>query len=641
MLDLKKLAIICSAVAVVLFVNIALSITFDVSSIAEFQSALSSAGGNGESDTINVLPGTYYIDSTLTFWSGEDYTLTVIGAGTDSTILDGGDSMQAMEMITASSGGNIRLANLTIRNCQSDYGGGVYLETTSALITVDHCDFIDNNATMVGGGLNAYSNIGGFEVSYCNFIGNSSVRAGGLFLQSDAGTFMSLTHSNFEGNSANVDGGANMLYPLGAGVTLIVEDNTFTDNESGEFGGGCWVRLPAGNSIVNYHNNEFVGNSSTTAGDAGGSYIEIQSGYLDYSGNSYMQNSTIWNGGGAWIYCVSGTLSIRDNFYVQNTAEVNGGGISVGIDEGLLQFEHNILDSNYADNVGGGASVASIEAGVEIFHNTFYNNFGSEGRGLYAYFEYPAGSSEIYNNIFWLHGTAPLGGSGAVPIVARYSDIMGGEGQPWFGEGCIDANPLFADPGSRDFQITWDSYPADDELKSPCIDTGDPASENDPDDTRADMGALYYDQGTAIVDNSILPHNISLRAYPNPFNSSVTIAINAPVGAYCNTPLRIEIYDVAGMMVDVISQPLTELVEVSGGFAVSGATNAKLPSAQTGCKQGSESDFATLKRGGQALEPVRGGAYIWHPAPSLGSGVYLIQATVGKKTASKRIILLK
>ena len=29
---------------------------------------------------------------------------------------------------------------------------------------------------------------------------------------------------------------------------------------------------------------------------------------------------------------------------------------------------------------------------------------------------------------------------------------------------------------------------------SPCIDAGDPNSELDPDGTRADMGAFYYDQ---------------------------------------------------------------------------------------------------------------------------------------------------
>ncbi len=58
---------------------------------------------------------------------------------------------------------------------------------------------------------------------------------------------------------------------------------------------------------------------------------------------------------------------------------------------------------------------------------------------------------------------------------------------PLPGTGNISADPLFVDPLLQDFHL---------QSNSPCIDTGDPASPFDPDSTRADMGALYFDQNT-------------------------------------------------------------------------------------------------------------------------------------------------
>jgi hypothetical protein len=52
------------------------------------------------------------------------------------------------------------------------------------------------------------------------------------------------------------------------------------------------------------------------------------------------------------------------------------------------------------------------------------------------------------------------------------------------GTGNIDADPLWVDAGNGDYHL----LPA-----SPCIDTGDPSSPLDPDGTRADMGALPFE----------------------------------------------------------------------------------------------------------------------------------------------------
>ncbi len=120
------------------------------------------------------------------------------------------------------------------------------------------------------------------------------------------------------------------------------------------------------------------------------------------------------------------------------------------------------------------------------------------------------------------------------------------------------------------------------------------------------------------------PQSFAISAYPNPFNSSVTISLD--FGSESPKPLStIEIFDVNGRRI-----------------------GAWRRHAQPG--------FATVK-------PLRDGELIWQPAPSLGSGVYLVRArfdpstlrqaqgTAGSgqrsaqrpdgETATKRVVYLK
>jgi len=122
---------------------------------------------------------------------------------------------------------------------------------------------------------------------------------------------------------------------------------------------------------------------------------------------------------------------------------------------------------------------------------------------------------------------------------------------------------------------------------------------------------------SAISDPSpqtALPHTFAISAYPNPFNSAVTIAIDNPVGDGSPVPISVEIYDVNGRRVKTVTKP----VEVTVGFAVSSDINAKHPSTSSG------SVFFPLTKGGQ------GGSYIWRPDESLPSGVYLVRARFDK-----------
>ena len=108
---------------------------------------------------------------------------------------------------------------------------------------------------------------------------------------------------------------------------------------------------------------------------------------------------------------------------------------------------------------------------------------------------------------------------------------------------------------------------------------------------------------TAIEENppSARPEDIAIYAYPNPFNSAVTISVGAGF-----TPARVEIFDIAGrivykMHVGAGSKP----ARISGG-------SRTLPYEIT-----------------------------WFPDESLGSGVYLVRATVGGISVTRRVAYLK
>jgi len=95
-----------------------------------------------------------------------------------------------------------------------------------------------------------------------------------------------------------------------------------------------------------------------------------------------------------------------------------------------------------------------------------------------------------------------------------------------------------------------------------------------------------------IREPGMKPEEISLNVYPNPFNSSCQITVD--VGAFRETPLQIEIFDLRGNLV--------------------GALN---------------------------LTPLQNNTAIWQPDEEIGSGIYLVRAKVGEKTTMKKIVFLR
>ena len=103
------------------------------------------------------------------------------------------------------------------------------------------------------------------------------------------------------------------------------------------------------------------------------------------------------------------------------------------------------------------------------------------------------------------------------------------------------------------------------------------------------------------IAEAVTPEHFAISAYPNPFNSAITISLSGGVGASDarSGQVGIEIYDISGRLV------------------------ADLPVTNCG-----EPQFVPTPR-------------IWRPDKSLGSGVYLIRARFGDCESTKRIVYLK
>ncbi|MBC8175343.1 MAG: T9SS type A sorting domain-containing protein [Candidatus Marinimicrobia bacterium] len=150
----------------------------------------------------------------------------------------------------------------------------------------------------------------------------------------------------------------------------------------------------------------------------------------------------------------------------------------------------NIISNTISNNNAGiscGISVVEQENQVDIRNNIIVGNnlLGEyQNLGIYvgdnAYTETIIEYNDVYDNVAGNYG-------------GTVSDQTGLNGN-------ISEDPLF----DENYNLTWANFPVEDETKSPCIDSGDPDSPLDPDLTRADMGAFYFDYPPSTPQDLVL-----------------------------------------------------------------------------------------------------------------------------------------
>ncbi|MBT3233249.1 MAG: hypothetical protein HN356_10585 [Calditrichaeota bacterium] len=104
-----------------------------------------------------------------------------------------------------------------------------------------------------------------------------------------------------------------------------------------------------------------------------------------------------------------------------------------------------------------------------------------------------------------------------------YNCVYGNSDDNWLGcergQGSISVDPRMVNYQRFEYDLIEDS---------PCIDAGDPSSPLDPDETRADIGAHYFDHEPWSIDEAPVPDEFHISTFPNPFNSSLRVSISNP-----------------------------------------------------------------------------------------------------------------
>ena len=353
-----------------------------------------------------------------------------------------------------------------------------------------------------------------------------------------------VTFSNDGGEASILDGFTiqNGQAEIGGGIitqssspnlcNLIIRDN------SAARGGGFYVGRDTHPIITN---SLFINNTAEFMG----------AGIFCWGGELTLCNVTLanndveseWNGGGVYLQGASATF---DSVYISDSNACFGAGIYANASDVVLN--HVLLFDNTATSGGGLYQDGSQSGSITADHLTVVNNTASQaGGGFYGTSPnlllcnsiFFANESNEASQIFLMRGTA----------VISYCDIEGGRNemhvshghQLTWGDGNIDDDPQFNDPGNDDFHLTEDS---------PCIDTGDPESREDPDGTRTDMGAFYHNQLDVPESIADIPEEFNLfPAYPNPFNSTTTIEYALPFASQ----VFLNLYNLSGQRIETLA----------------------------------------------------------------------------------------
>jgi len=187
--------------------------------------------------------------------------------------------------------------------------------------------------------------------------------------------------------------------------------------------------------------------------------------------NNLIRGHSATNGGG--IRCEADSI-IESNYIIDNKAVAWGGGIFI---EGCKPtVRNNVILRNSAE-LGGGINIRHWTTPY-LTNNTIVSNSATgSGGGIYIFYE-DYGRPKILrmgNAIMW-DNEAPLGPEISLDGInltfsVTYSDVEGGQSSCFVDSGCflewgdgnIDADPLFVDVANDDLHLSW---------KSPCRDAG-------------------------------------------------------------------------------------------------------------------------------------------------------------------------
>lgn len=384
----------------------------------QIQTALDIAESNRKPDVINIGEGTISLKGVgRYFWyhppkrpnpeMEEHYPLTIKGAGSDKTIIDGAGG-SIFSIITGNMsddfGANITVTDICFKNVTDFVGSALGIGTEKASIRVENCKFI-NCKGRNGSGLMAAA---GGELSGTVFVRKCVVEScqGAIRLQSNS--TVTIEKCEFTNNTGHP---ALSLYATYGALEVI--DNTFTNNSttnvspveciilgggeiqvakntfsgnSGQASGA--LRIGGVNSQINLFRNEFRGNSGTESGAA--SVSNNGKGNITLYRNVFTHNRAVNYGGAANIYSgvdrntetdKNSNIIVKSCLFAHNRSAF-GSSLHIRSDMGATDI-HNCtfaLDSVNRKN-GGVLSMCLCNnlSSANLLNNLFFGNVTKNG----------------------------------------------------------------------------------------------------------------------------------------------------------------------------------------------------------------------------------------------------------------------
>ncbi len=390
---------------------------------------------------------------------GNVVTVQDIGNG---TIFDGFTVKNGSRTISASQGTGMNLMDSSpiIRNCIFEDNQVTALQNDNSNPRITNCTFRSNT----GSGMRN-QNGSNPTIENCTFQKND------LYGMDNQDSTVEVTNCEFRSNlQSHVSSQGGGMHNWDSSVELtdcLFQDNVIDDADGNliVWGGGGIYNV---NGSMDLLRCEFIGNGGVT----GGAVYNIGSSSLaitDCVFTANMGGITTSDGHGGAIYNASSMPPTITNSVFTGNTNYFGGAIYISLANNDTTEPATITNCIFHDNQAtthGGAIMGQFAGcALKIANSVFYDNLADsdtngagEGGALYN----DRGDIEIVNSILWDNNDSEIHNLfDHIPVIAQYSDVTGGYGDP--PDQNIDTDPLFMDAEAGNFRL---------QDGSPCVDTG-------------------------------------------------------------------------------------------------------------------------------------------------------------------------
>ncbi|MHC4081345.1 MAG: choice-of-anchor Q domain-containing protein, partial [Planctomycetota bacterium] len=408
----------------------------DARDVALYETTLSGdlAGNDGPGDFENYEENSYnVVTASGTSSSAVLDGFTISGGNADGTDTDPLSWRRGAGIWNLT--GSPTVIDCLITANSAVYGGGMYNRENSDPEVTD-CTLTGNRATGNGGGM---LNTEGSDptILNCAFDGNTGTEGGGMLNVRSSPT---ITDCDFVANEAGWGAGVNNF----DNCHPVITGCTFVDNVGGCCGVGMQNAIGSSPTVTDCL---FQGNLGDPTGSSGGGMRNIQDAHPNVTNCRFVGNFAR-DGGGMQNIDNSNPTVVNCEF-LDNDATW-GGGVEI-FDNANPLLVGCLVVRNSASSGGGGVLTANNCFAGLVNCTILDNTTTGIGGGVWVSDAYGGHSENTVSNSI-VRGNSPeqvLADSGATANVT-YSDIQGG----YAGAGNIDADPLFVDPGSGDYQLS-------------------------------------------------------------------------------------------------------------------------------------------------------------------------------------------